>query len=194
MEFHFLTPFADFKKIYILPYNTYGMLTKFKTTFVLILFVIAACSFIGLSDISPTFSALGPIGPDGFNDTSKILLIEKRVRGISHEKMNKYLDKAFKDDYSGKYVLVAPEEIYTDPKYKDSITYRFVLRDHVETSQTQIEYNNKQRIEYQNHYEISYNIYDRVNKTTFITGVTSSIPAKAMKEAAKLLDRYLKSK
>jgi hypothetical protein len=170
------------------------MIKQLKTALVLAFAVIVACSFIEKPIVlAPRSFKPAFIGPEGFNDTSKILLVQKRVYGISKGKWNKYLENSFKDNYSGKFVMVSPDEIATDPKYRDSVTYRFVLRDHVFGSETTT-YGGKDGIKYENDYHIDYNIYDRISKKTFPLGIETSVPAKAMKAAAKDLDSYLKSK
>ena len=170
------------------------MIKLLKTAVVLAFTVIIVSSFIDKPIVAAPGS-LKPvfIGPEGFNDTSKILLIQKRVSGMSKGKWNQYLEKSFKENYSGKFVMVTPDEIATDPKYSDSATYRFVLRDQTGGSHTTT-YGGRDGVKYENDYHIDYNIYDRIKKTTFALGIETSVPAKAMKEAAKDLDLYLKSK
>lgn len=132
--------------------------------------------------------------PPEFNNPNHILLIQKRTTGINHKGMNKYLNKYFRKHYSGKYEMASKEEIMNSPKYQDRKIYRFVLSDDVWTSRSTITKmtSTGADIQYNNVYRIGYHLFDLLEDKNYPEmGVSSNVPAKAMKRAAMVLNKRL---
>ena len=140
--------------------------------------------------------------PPEFKDPDCVLLLQKRTHGINAKGMNNYLKKSFKKYYKGKYEMASLEEINSDPKYQDKKIYRYVLTDEVwrnnqtvrttttvtngasTSSQTDFQYNNA--------YRIGYHLHDRLEEKPYPEiGVSSNVPAKAMKRVASVLNSQL---
>lgn len=136
--------------------------------------------------------------PPGFNDQSSVLLLQKRTSGINAKGMNRYLNKYFKKHYDGKFEMASIEEIINNPKYQDKQIYRYVLTDEVWSNNTTVRTTtttlgaapaSNTGFEYNNAYRIGYHLYDLLeNKSYPDMGVSSNVPAKAMKKAAIVLN------
>jgi hypothetical protein len=132
--------------------------------------------------------------PEGFSDPNCILLIQKRTSGINARGMNNYLKKSFRKHYTGKYEMASRDEIENNPKYQDKKIYRFVLSDEVWTnrSSTTTRSSTGVSIQYNNSYRLDYRLYDReIDKSYPEIGVSSNVPAKAMKRVAATLNAQL---
>lgn len=140
--------------------------------------------------------------PPGFNDQASVLILQKRTSGINARGMNKYLNKYFKKHYSGKFEMAAIEDILNNPKYQDRQIYRYVLTDEVWSDNTTVRTttttmggapSSNTGFQYNNAYRIGYHLYDLLeNKSYPDMGISSNVPASAMKKAAIVLDYQLK--
>ena len=132
--------------------------------------------------------------PPGFNDPNCVLLLQKRTSGMNHKGMNNYLNKYFKKYYSGKFEMASLEDITKDPKYQDKKIYRYLLTDEVWTSSstTRTTTSTGTSFEYNNAYRLGYHLYDLLEAKRYPEiGISSNVPAKAMKRAALVLDKQL---
>lgn len=132
--------------------------------------------------------------PAGFSDPNCVLLLQKRTSGINHGGMNRYLNKSFRKHYTGKFEMVSIEEIQNNPKYQDKKKYRYLLTDEVWTnnSSTRTTTSSGTSFSYNNSYRIGYHLYDLLEAKGFPEiGVSSNVPAKAMKRVAIVLNGQL---
>lgn len=138
--------------------------------------------------------------PSGFNDQNCVLLIQKRTRGISARGMNKHLNKYFTKHYTGKFEMASFEDIMHNPKYQDRKVYRYVLSDQVWRDNTTIRTtattvgipSSNTGFEYRNAYSIGYHLYDLLEEKNYPDmGLSSNVPASAMKKAAIALNYQL---
>lgn len=113
---------------------------------------------------------------------------------MNHKGMNNYLNKYFKKYYSGKYEMASFEEITNNPKYQDKKIYCYLLTDEVWTSSstTRTTTSTGSSIQYNNAYRLGYHLYDLLEDKRYPEiGISSNVPAKAMKRAALVLDKQL---
>lgn len=139
--------------------------------------------------------------PPGFNDKTSVLILQKRTSGINARGMNRYLNKYFKKHYSGKFEMATIADIISNPKYQDRQVYRYVLTDEVWSNNTTIRTTtttmgaapaSSTGFQYNNAYSIGYHLYDLLeNKGYPDMGVSSNVPASAMKKAAIVLNYQL---
>lgn len=133
--------------------------------------------------------------PPEFSDTSCVLLLQKRTYGINARGMNNYLKRYFRKLYKGKFEMASLDDILKNPKYQDRKIYRFVLTDAVWSNNTTVTTSTSHgtMIEYNNAYRLDYHLYDLLKDKHYPDlGVSSNVPAKAMKRSAVLLNkRYL---
>lgn len=139
--------------------------------------------------------------PPGFNDQNYVLLLQKRTSGINARGMNRYLNKYFRKHYSGKFEMASIEDIINNSKYQDRQIYRYVLTDEVWRDNTTVRTTttitggaptSNTGFQYNNAYSIGYHLYDLLeNKSYPDMGVSSNVPASAMKKAAIVLNNQL---
>ena len=134
--------------------------------------------------------------PAAFNDTTTVLLIEKRTTGINSRGWNRFLKRAFRKRYTGKYELASIEEITNSPKYQDKKTYRYILTDAVKTTRrvdqviTNTQAGNVRSQETTMTYRLDYYLVDRLSDKSYSrVGVSSNVPAKSMKRISAVLNR-----
>src|SRR5215204_414817 len=102
-------------------------MTNLKTLYlfaITALFMFSSCGMIIRSYIKKDTEN---VPPDFGKGKTTILVIKHKQNGY-----NKKVDKLFKQNYTGDYILTTREEL--DNKYKDSINYRYVLDDDISVS------------------------------------------------------------
>lgn len=145
--------------------------------------------------------------PKDFNCKECVLLIIKRTQGRT---INKYVEKSFTKNYSGKFEMVLSSELESNPKYKNKNIYRFIVSDQVVTGGDKIVTNkvtntttttnnntavnnsvsSSREIQYNYTYTMDFRVYDRLKEKGYGTlGVQSNVPAKAINRTSVLLNK-----
>jgi len=131
--------------------------------------------------------------PPGIEDTSRILVLQKRTHGMNAKGMNNHLLRSFQKYYKGPVELATFEEIKSEAKFQDSTRYRFVVVDDAWGGTTSTRVGTS--FNYSSNYSIDYRIYDIVTgKTHQRMGADATTPAKAQDKAAWILNRRITMK
>jgi len=139
--------------------------------------LLLSCSSSKITNTSVTVEP----APDGFSNPNMVLLIQKKVTGIGHNKKNRNINYSFKKYYSGKFEMVSSEEICINTKYKDNKTYRYIFHDEIIEGPPGAALN----------YTINYHLYDRITDKKINVDVECSLSAEANDAIAKKLNKYL---
>jgi hypothetical protein len=119
--------------------------------------------------------------PDGFNNPDMVLIIQKKTKGIGHNRKNNIINDSFKKYYSGKYEMLSSDDIGANLKYKDKLIYRYIFHHEVIYASPGMAIN----------YRIDYLLYDRATGKQVNLNVDCSMPAEAPDAIAKKLNKYL---
>jgi hypothetical protein len=134
--------------------------------------------------------------PPEFKCQQCVLLVLKRVNPGA---INRYLEKSFSKNYTGKFEMVTPDQVDNEKKYQDKKIYRFIISDLVRTGGNKVETSTISNglktgttVAYNYTYTMDFRLYDRLSEKDYPSlGVVSNVPAKAINRTSVLLNKKL---